>query len=227
MALASFSNIPLFGGGLVPLYSSYPFKPQLFSVPQARQICLQSLSSLPPHCSAQHRDGGSCYRVSCRCLCGPSNPCGGFVQSPLSCSSGGTALQTSIDLVCPWRGDLRVFLCHHFGPSFHALFSSTSAATPTALRMGRTNSFKCRTLTSPAWLPTQVPLLSLAPQPQSYLLYPQVLLTIILFSLQIAPGPSLPCEMPFLPSQPSEIPSIRHATCSPYLGSLVLGLTFL
>lgn len=72
--------------------------------------------------------------------------------------------------------------------------SSTAAATLTALRMGRTNSFKCRTLTSPAWLPTQVPLLSLAPQPQSYLLYPQVLFIIILFSLQIAPGPSLTCS---------------------------------
>lgn len=42
MALASFSNIPWFGGGLVPLYSNCPFKPQLFSVPQDRQFSVPS-----------------------------------------------------------------------------------------------------------------------------------------------------------------------------------------
>lgn len=47
MALASFSNIPWFGGALVPLYSNCPFKPQLFSVPQDRQIYSVPSTVLP------------------------------------------------------------------------------------------------------------------------------------------------------------------------------------
>lgn len=211
------------------------------SVSQDRKICYNPLvvSSLP---NVVHsiRIGGSCYRVSCHCLRGPSNPCcAGFVVSP----------QLFFRRNCRTDWHRLVFMDEErWGSSCSiildplAMLSSTATSLP-ALRMGRTNSFKwtpisfllkpglspitasyphpkvLNILTNPAWLPTQVPLLSLVPQPQSYLLSPPPgLFTIILFPLMLSKlflsfSKSFPPrEMPFHLSQLSEIPSTLQAT---------------
>lgn len=68
--------------GLVLLFSSCPFKLWLFCmcVPQGRQICSQSLSTIPLHCSLQHWGINvplltKCLCLSCSSLCDLSFVC--------------------------------------------------------------------------------------------------------------------------------------------------------